>query len=378
MAILQALIAAILRSAGRLFNTAFSWATVMLFGQVPQDRQIYLSALAFGAVIWIIALAGVIVPSFAAFMMTFVTVPSWIDKNWIRLGLVVAVIVIPAIVGWLSTRTVTSEHRPRGGRAMTIAVLKGYPYTVGLALTLIMMTILAPVKKVRNLARRWTEHHVPVIVKADDYLTVVDDIQRALTAGGFPTERKRASWMLRMPTRFLGLFARTSIATLVADQLTRLTSDRAEVLVHPSDLVISGRDLDASHARAILTEHLTYTRAYLTWDKEANDVEDRLRQAWDDVAAHRAERARQTLRQIRRELATLELPYEEWEVLFRQTLLVELRAAMADARAEVIGPRSARIITALIAASPLIEEATGAVRDTVRAVTRGRADSPPG
>jgi hypothetical protein len=43
MALIQGLIAALLRSAGKILNTAFGWATMTLFGRVPQERQVYLS-----------------------------------------------------------------------------------------------------------------------------------------------------------------------------------------------------------------------------------------------------------------------------------------------------------------------------------------------
>lgn len=38
MAIVQALIAALTRSACRLLNTAVGWPTVMIFGRVPAKR----------------------------------------------------------------------------------------------------------------------------------------------------------------------------------------------------------------------------------------------------------------------------------------------------------------------------------------------------
>ena len=48
MVIIQALLTLIVHSFGRVVNMAFSWATVMLFGRVPQERQIFLSIVAFG------------------------------------------------------------------------------------------------------------------------------------------------------------------------------------------------------------------------------------------------------------------------------------------------------------------------------------------
>src|SRR3954451_8277535 len=78
MAIVQAVLALIFRSAGKLLNTAFGWATGMLFGKVPQDRQIFLSVIAFGSVAWIVAVLGIIFPSFATFLLAFVPLPAWV------------------------------------------------------------------------------------------------------------------------------------------------------------------------------------------------------------------------------------------------------------------------------------------------------------
>src|ERR671925_2331055 len=164
------------RSAGRLFNTAFSWATILLFGRVSQDRQIYVSLIAFGSVIWLIVLTGVAFPSVATFLLSFVTLPKWIDKTWIRLAMLAAVVVIPAVIGAVSIFMLDKGKRPRGAVAIAKAVLKGYPYTVGLALTLAMMTIFAPVLKVRALLKRWTTEHVPVIVAPRDYDALVASV----------------------------------------------------------------------------------------------------------------------------------------------------------------------------------------------------------
>src|SRR5262245_17436704 len=154
MAIVQALLAMITRSAGKVLNTVFGWATVLLFGRVSADRQIYLSGIAFGSVIWLVVLAGVAFPSFATFMLSFVTLPDWVGKTWIRLAMLAAVVVLPAIVGGLSIMMLDREARPRGAGAVVKTVLKGYPYTVGLAITLVMMTVFAPIMKLRALAKR--------------------------------------------------------------------------------------------------------------------------------------------------------------------------------------------------------------------------------
>src|SRR5687767_3353339 len=159
MALLQAALALLFRSAGRLLNTAFGWATTMLFGKVPQDRQIYLSVIAFGSIVWIVAVLGIIVPSFATFLLAFMPLPPWVDRTWVRLAMLATAAIVPLVVGVVSTRMLAAEQRPVGAAANLVSALKGYPYTVALALTLVMMTALAPVIRVRTMLKRWTTRH---------------------------------------------------------------------------------------------------------------------------------------------------------------------------------------------------------------------------
>ena len=337
MAIIQAILAFAFRSVGKVLNMAFGWATVMLFGKVPQDRQIYLSVIAFGSVAWMVAVLGIIFPSFATFLLTFVPLPSWVSRTWIRLAMLGAAAVIPLIVGFVSTRMLDPKDRPKGAAALGLEVLKGYPYTLALALTLVSMTILAPVMKVRTAFKRWVTRHVPVIVEPEAYLEVVADIERALEAGGFAVQRRQASWMLRYPTKVLTTLAGGAVDDLVADRLTSLESDKLEVLLHPSDLVINGGEKEASRANAIIAQQVAFSRAYMTWDKEANELEDRLRKIWvtlrkqskrPGVVEHNASR----LAAVEHDLQQLDLPYEEWEVLFREKLMVERALLQLKAR----------------------------------------------
>jgi hypothetical protein len=377
MAIVQALLAMVFRSSGKLLNTAFGWATVMLFGRVAQDRQIYLSMIAFGSVIWIMALLGIAFPWFATFLFSFVTLPAWIDRNLVRLVMLVAACVIPGVVGLLSLKMMEPGQRPRGAAGTLGTVLRGYPYTFGLALTLILMTIFAPVIKVRNMARRWTSEHVPVIIRPTDYLDVVTSVQDALRKGGMQTTRRRASAMLRVPTRILTTFAGGAVNHLVADQLTALHGDGLEVLAHPSDLVISGRETVAARARAILAERLTFSPAYLTWDKEANEIEDALRAIWSDQAGGREalHQGLARLADVERRLHTESFPFEEWDVLYRETLVVERKILRALAGVEDHGPVAPGFIDALVAELPRLGQTLASLRDVAVELRRTLRDA---
>jgi hypothetical protein len=335
MAIVQALLAAVLRSTGRLLNTAFGWATVMIFGKVPEDRQIYLSVIALASVAWIAVVTGIAFPAAGTFLLSFVPLPEGVSRTWIRLGMLAAAIVLPAAVGGVSLLLQDPEDRPAAG-ARVKAVLKGYPFTLGLALTLVLMTVFAPIMKLQTLLRRWTSQHVPVLVEAEDYEAVVAQVQEALARAGWTTERRPASWMLRVPTRILTTLAGGSIENLVAAGLTTLRAPTLEVILHPADLVVSGKEADVTHARATLAEELTFSPAHLTWTAEANRLEDRLRALGREVrlGGVRAARARGRLDDLERELRRMEMSFEEWEVLFRGLLLLRVVA--------LSGPEAAR------------------------------------
>jgi hypothetical protein len=324
MAIVQALLAALARSAGRILNTAFGWATMMIFGKVPQNRQVYLSVIAFGSVLWILVVVGIAFPKAGTFLLSFVPLPEWVSRGVVRLVMLAAAIVLPPIVGGVSLLLKDPEDRPQGAAAKAKTILKGYPFTLGLSVTLIMMTAFAPILKVRTLARRWTGQHVPMLVEAQDYLAVVDELQAALKDGGWETERQPASWLLRAPTRVLTALSGGSMENLVAEQLTTLRAPRLEAMLHPSDLVIQGVETEVVHARALLAERLAFSRAHLTWTKEGIALEDKMRAVWRDAqAGENLAGAQGRLQAIEEELERVEVPYEEWEVLFRAKLLIE-------------------------------------------------------
>jgi hypothetical protein len=147
-----------------------------------------------------------------------------------------------------------------------------------------------------------------------------------LQAGGFVVRRELAGWMLRAPTKLFTLLVGGVFENMVADQLTVLISSRIRVLLHPFDLVIQGRKQAVARAQALITENLTFTKAYQTWSEEANELEDRLLVIWSAIKADAKADPAPCLNQLRAieiEMKTIEMTYEEWQVLFRERLIVE-------------------------------------------------------
>jgi hypothetical protein len=325
MAILQGILAILSRQMGRLLNTAFGWATTLLFGKVPRKRQLYLSMVSAGSVVWLIVLVGIVFPAAGTFLLAFIPLPDWIDKTIVRMIMLGLAVFIPALVGIASIFLLDPADRPKGFIQKAKAIGKGYPYTVGLAVTLLLMLIVAPILKARNIFMRWDSTHVPIVVEPEDYSDTVAQVQRILRENGSPATIGKASWLLRWPTKVFTLFVGGPMDDLVADNLAVLRAANLEVILHPSDLVMSGREKEVTRAHSIVTEHLTFSKAYLTWSKEAQEMEDRLDRLFQRVHAGKVSRedATSAVNEIQRALTRLPVPYEEWEILFRERLLLE-------------------------------------------------------
>jgi hypothetical protein len=199
-------------------------------------------------------------------------------------------------------------------------VLRGYPYAAVLALVILFLIIVAPIFKVRTIIRRWEDAHIPIVVQPGKYEKVAADLEGALDAAGLNLARGRAPRVLEMPSKLLSAVGGASVRRLVPDQIVMLRGQGLEVTVHPSDVAVAGKKDAVARARAAVAVRLTKTDAYLTSSKESQEVEDAIQEL---AEAGSPDAEREALAAIDERLAKLVVPYEEWEVLYRQRLQVE-------------------------------------------------------
>jgi hypothetical protein len=229
-------------------------------------------------------------------------------------------IVLPLVNGALSARLPDEGMRPKE-RALATTILRGYPNSLALFVVLIWMMVVAPVGQIRALLRRWESAHVPIAVKPGGYDTVVQDLAGALDRAGIQVTRRRAHWAYELPGKVLAVLGGDTVRALVPVELAELVGNGFEMTLHPMDLSLLGRKKTLSHARAAIVRELTFTEAYQTWSKEAQQLEDRL------VKAARGE---DDLDAIGKEIKERDLAYEEWEILYRLLLQVKLRVSLTD------------------------------------------------
>jgi len=316
---ISALFAYLGRQLGRVFSTAFSWATTVLFGRVPKDKQLLLSVMAAASLVWPIVLAGVAVPSFATFLLGFVTVPDRFVP-YVRPVLLAIALALPLVVGGVASRLPAARERPHGA-ALLRTILGGYPNAAALFVVLVWMMLVAPAGRIRALTKRWDSAHVALAIEPGGYSIVVRDLERALDLAGIDVRVRRAPWPYEVPGKVLALFGGAGVRALVPTKLAELVRPDLEVVVHPMDLAIQGRKRPLARARAALVRELTFTRAHQTWTAEAQRLEDQL-------AA--AARGQTDLDAVAKRVEIADLDYEEWEILYRLLLQVRLRLSPVE------------------------------------------------
>jgi len=340
MAILATLFGMLGRFAGKLLTTTLGWASILLFGRVPQDRQVVLALVTFGSVVWAVVVLGVVLPYVGAFLLAAVPAPALIGESVLRLAMLVAALLLPAVVGAATIFVVEPARRPKG-RAIPEQILRGYLLSPALAITLILLALVGVARFVHHLALRWSDAHIPIVVRPGGYDRVLVDLERALDDAGLDVERHDAPALLALPGRMLGGIAGPGIRSLVPGRLTELRGRGIEVGLYPSDIAIAGDKLSVARARAAVASRLTATAASMTTSAEAQEIEARLerlsaarvaggtpgvdaRAAAQGAAATGSSLDPQAeLRSIDSALAVLTVPHDEWEVLYRERLQVE-------------------------------------------------------
>jgi hypothetical protein len=313
------------RQLGRLVQMVFGWATLMLFGRVPQSKQLLLAGVSAGALAWIVLLAAVAIPPFGSFLVALLPLPDVIEERWVRLGILALALALPLAIGVGGLMLMDPAERPAGVRGKAVQVLRGYPYAAVLALVFLVLLVVAPPFKLRSILKGWEDAHIPIIIKPDGYDQVAEELKQAVDAAGLDLRHARAPRVLEAPSRLLALVGGASVRRLVPDRLVMLKAATLEVTIHPSDVALAGSRGSVARARAAMAARMTRTEAYLTIAKEAQEVEDVLRnlRAIDASDPALREAADESLRLVDARLARLVVSHEEWEVLYRQRLQVE-------------------------------------------------------
>jgi hypothetical protein len=342
MAIIGSLFALLGRFVGRVLTTTLGWASVLLFGRVPQDRQIWLAVLTFGSLAWVVAVIGIILPDLGTVLLAAVPRPEWIPEDWVRLAMLAIAAILPAILGAVTLLLFEPEDRPKGMGLVT-QVLRGYPLAPTLAITLVVLAIAGTIRKLDSVVHRREDAHISIVVRPGRYDALVDKLEETLREGKLIDTRAAGSTVLVLPARILAAIAGRGIGRYVPDKLEVLRGKDLRVAVYPADLALTGSKDAVARSRALVAREVPSHDAWFTTTRESQEVEDRM------AALEKADLATRAaaLPALDRKLLDLVIDQDTFEVLYRRRLQLAIPPQLdVHDGAETDAPSSADAVDA--------------------------------
>jgi uncharacterized membrane protein YqjE len=320
MAIFQALFSALSRSLGKVLNAIFGWAVVALFGQTTPTQKTVLSGLVGLAAAWPLLLLGVAVPKIAGLVLAFVPPSAQGPSSMMRILWLALTLAVPLVLGLV----MAAKAPPDAPREPLIKrALRGFPITVGLAAAFFLTFISVPFLRIAAAAKRRKDEHVPLVTAADAYDEVSRRIDAVLERHGIAASRGEPPWWLAGPSKVLLKLGGRAFRGFIPARLSYWCGPELEIALYPSDLLLRGARRLGAYTHGVITEDLARSAALQTFDPAAQDIERQIRRVWrvfaEDPAAHRHSTAlERRLAEITDLLATVDVPYEEWSILYRQ------------------------------------------------------------
>jgi hypothetical protein len=158
---------------------------------------------------------------------------------------------------------------------------------------------------------------------------MVEALRGALSSIGIDDASvSEASGPKTWPLRTVGFAAKHLLGAVVRGEPMRLAAGDLEILAYATNISIQGPKEQTYRVRAAVERKLGFHDAYLTWNDEAQGLEAKLLDA-HHAADGDVEELRRRLDEIQAEMDTASLNSEEWNVLYRRRLQVELAARAA-------------------------------------------------
>ena len=322
MAILNAIIAFIGRTVGRILSALLDWAVIALFGRVQGQRKYLFLGLMAAAAAWPILLFGVVWPKAAVFVLAFVPMSGSIAPGVMRTIWIVLAVLVPMAVG----TTLALQAPPGRSRGMLSSLVRGFPITLGLAAAFVILLVTVPVLRVVSVLRGRQDTYVPLVTTANSYQVAADVVADTLGRHDLQIAKAEPPWWSALPTRILRWVGRGAFAGYVAEDVAYFRGRDLEATLYPNALLLRGAPREVSRAHSLVIEAVSgHADMFQTTSSKAQELERQIQRVWaayrvDPDSHENAPPLLSRLDEMTRELARNPLAFEEWQVIYRQLL----------------------------------------------------------
>jgi Putative Actinobacterial Holin-X, holin superfamily III len=322
MALLNAIVALIGRTVGKILSALLDWAVIALFGRVAGSRKFVLLGLMAAAAAWPVLLFGVVWPKAVVFLVTFVPLSGSIAPRWIRPIWIALALLVPVAVGV----TLALQAPPDRSKGMLSSILRGFPITAGLAAAFMILLATVPALRIVSALRRRQDTYVPLVTTAESYRVAAHLVAETLRRHGVDIAAAEPPWWSSLPSRILLQVGRSAFAGYVAELAAYFRSPDLEVTLYPNALLLRGSAGETARAHTLVIEAVTgHPDMFQTITPSAQEIERQVQRVWaayrvNPDAHENAPALLSRLDEITRETAQYPLPFEDWQVIYRQVL----------------------------------------------------------
>jgi len=325
VAILQALLALISKSAGKILNAIFGWAVRALFGRTTAKEQMFLSGLVGAAVAWPLLVVGTALPKTGALMLALVPIPHWVPSWIVRIVWLGLAALVPFSLG-LAMAARAPRSAPR--ESFVKRLLRGFPITIGLAAAFIIMFVSVPIMRFWAMVKKQVSADVPIVTDTAAYHEVAALALSVLNRHGFGLQEAQPGWWVRAPTRILSWFGGEAVRAFVPQKLEHFESPALAISFYPSGAVLRVEPRHTVWAHGLLAEAVVHSPGLQTSAPDAQELERQIRRIWkgldDEPIAHvHSARLLGRTRELAEELGMVNISFDDWQVVYRQILQLE-------------------------------------------------------
>jgi len=310
---------------------ALGWATALYFGQVPGRQGRMLAVVSLLAAGWVVLVIGFAMPLLIGAALEAVgVIGENFDVEFIHYaGLVAAIGLTPPLVAAITVWG--NFHEDRDVRTWVRLVPMSYPATAMLGASVLQMVVFTPFLLFQRWRHRRKYVQVSLLMReGSDDDALVEALREALGSIGIEeVSVVPASGPKVWPLRTVGFAAEHLLGAVVRGEPMRLAAGELEIYAYATNISIQGPKDATYRVRAAIMRRLGFHDAYLTWNDDAKDLEDQLLRAHHEANGDLAALA-QRLEAIQARMDAASLNTEEWNVLYRRRLQVELSARTGD------------------------------------------------
>ena len=331
MAILQALISLITKSAGKILNAAFGWAVLALFGRTTPKEQTLLSAVVAAAAAWPLLVVGIAFPKAMLFVVSFVPLSKSVPSLALRIVWIALALFVPLIVGSMIAARAPKDALPESSLKR---LLRGFQVTFALAVAFVLMLVLAPGMKIVNALKGRKDVRLPALVQEGAGGEFMSAFVAALALHHIELRPGDPPWHMTAPASLLKKLGGRAFANFGGERPEYRVAAELEVNLNPNELLLRGKERALLRGQSVAQEVMAPRCILATMDARAQDLERQIKRVWQIYAErpgdHRISAALIARRdEIASELSKSDVPYDEWQIVYRELLQLD-RALRGD------------------------------------------------